>query len=270
MATSHAAPALTTGFALKNSQVIGNMKNGVEFDGVTATDVTIKSTDIAANTRDGVFIHDTNIGDAFASSFTDFVIEDSYLGEVRDTMGTLLFAGNQQNGFVALDTTLTGVAFLNSFFNRNGLDGIIFAGSTIIQGMVTPHAGTPITTGFKLEGSQVIGNTGNGVEFNRVTATDVSIKSTDIAANTLNGVAVFGGSNFHDFKIQDLHLGAVGMLAGNGQNGFNAQGSTFTGAAFLDSPSTGTVPARMAATASFSPTARSTPGPSPCTIRPRR
>ena len=74
---------------------------------MTATSVTFNNATIAENAADGV-IDDTNIGDAFASSFTDFVIEDFYLGEVRDTMGTLVFAGNQQNGFAALNTTLTG------------------------------------------------------------------------------------------------------------------------------------------------------------------
>ena len=200
--TPHAGTPITTGFKLEGSQVIGNTGNGVEFNSVTATDVSIKSTDIAANTGNGVAV--------LGGDFHDFKIQDSNLGEVRDTMGTLVFAGNGGSGFLALDTTLTGVAFLDSFFNRNGLDGIIFTGNLIVQGMVTPQGAPALTTGFKLDNSQVIGNTGNGVEFNRVTATDVSIKSTDIAANTLNGVAVFGGSNFHDFKIQDFASGRGG------------------------------------------------------------
>ena len=95
--------------------------------------------------------------------------------------------------------------------------------------MVTPHAGTPITTGFKLEGSQAIWNTGNGVEFNSVIASDVSIKSTDIAANIGNGLAVLGG-DFHDFKIQNSKLGEVRdtmgtlVFAGNGGSGVLGSG----------------------------------------------
>src|SRR5206468_4333051 len=92
---------LTTGFALKNSHVIGNSDDGIEFDGVTATDVTFKGDIIAANVDDGVFINDSDTSDGFVSSLTDFAIQNSHLGEVRDMMGTLIFAGNGANGFDA-------------------------------------------------------------------------------------------------------------------------------------------------------------------------
>ena len=129
----------TTGFALKNSQVVGNMStfingHGVEFNGVTATDVTIKNTDIAENTGNGVFIID--------SAFTDFAIQNSYLGEVLDGMGMQLFAGNGVDGSHGENSTFTGVAFLNSFFNLNGTvglggEGIRFFNSTINSGLVS-------------------------------------------------------------------------------------------------------------------------------------
>jgi hypothetical protein len=82
---------LTTGFTLKDSEVVGNTMNGVEFDAVTATDVTFDNATIAENTLDGVFVHDN-------SHVTDFRIQNSHLGELRDSDGNLAHAGNGGNG----------------------------------------------------------------------------------------------------------------------------------------------------------------------------
>ena len=100
---------LVTGFTLKNSQVVDNLNNGVNFDGVTATSVTFNNATIAENAADGVFIHDSNTMDAFASSFTDFAIQNSYLGAAPKSMGGT-FAGNGDDGFFGGNTTFTGVA----------------------------------------------------------------------------------------------------------------------------------------------------------------
>ena len=120
---------LTTGFTLKNSQAVGNSANGVQFDGITATDVTFKNATIAQNMLDGVFIEDRDLTDTIKSVFTDFVIQDSHIGEAPDGMGGTL-TGNGANGFLAANTTFTGVAFLDWFFNQNGFDGILVETST--------------------------------------------------------------------------------------------------------------------------------------------
>src|SRR5206468_7284558 len=99
---------LTTGFTLKGSQVVGI---GVAFSGVTAADITIKDTVIAANLFDGVQVVDSGV--------TDLAIQNSHLGEVRDDVGNLVFVGNGRWGFLSFASTLTGVAFLDSFFNGN-------------------------------------------------------------------------------------------------------------------------------------------------------
>ena len=114
---------------------------------MTATSVTFNNATIAENTADGVFIHDSNIMDAFASSFTDFAIQNSYLGAAPNPMGGT-FAGNGGDGFFGGNTTFTGVAFLDSFFNANGGDGIDFFNSTILSGVATSHAAPALTTGF--------------------------------------------------------------------------------------------------------------------------
>ena len=46
-----ASETFTTGFTLQNSQVVGNSDDGIELDGVTATDVTFKGDTIAENGR---------------------------------------------------------------------------------------------------------------------------------------------------------------------------------------------------------------------------
>ena len=78
---------LKTGLLIKGSRVIGNGDNGVEFDGVTAHDVTLKGDVIAENgtvTADGlgvgVFIRDTDLNDGSESRFSNFVIEELVSG----------------------------------------------------------------------------------------------------------------------------------------------------------------------------------------------
>src|SRR5206468_566587 len=181
--------------------------------------------------------------DAFASSFTDLAIQDSHLGAAPNPLG-VSFAGNGGDGFDAQSSTFTGVAFLDSFFNDNGIgknggSGIAFISSSINPGTVTLHdPSMMLLTGFKLQGSQAVGNATDGVLFGGVMATDVTIKSTDIAAN---GVGVFVvASNVSDFVIQDAHLGEVleamgnQIFAGNVGEGFMGASSTFTGVAFID------------------------------------
>ena len=111
-----------------------------------------------------------------------------------------VFDGNGMNGFFARDSILTGVAFLGSLFNGNGAsqaggDGIRFLRSTINQGTVTLE-GTglssivTLTTGFTLKDSEVVGNTMNGVEFDTVTATDVTFDNATIASNGGDGLLI--------------------------------------------------------------------------------
>ena len=232
--------------------------HGVEFNGVIATDVTIKNTDIAENTGNGVFIID--------SAFTDFAIQNSYLGEVLDGMGMQLFAGNGVDGFHGENSTFTGVAFLDSFFNLNGTvglggEGIRFFNSTINSGLVSLDPSMTLTTGFALKGSQVGANVSNGVFFDMVTAEDVTIKGVDIAANGANGVFV-GDSTFTDFAIQNSYLGEApnpmgGTFAGNGTDGFHAEDTTFSGLLFLNSTVTPTASRITAMAVSRSSAARS-------------
>jgi hypothetical protein len=243
--TTSSNATLTTGFTLKDSQVVGNAINGVEFDGVIATDVTFNKASIAGNGGNGVFIRDTNTGDGISSSFTDFVIENSHLGEVLDGSGEQIFAGNQDDGFRAEDTSFTGVAFVDSFFNANdtavyGGDGIRFVDSMITTGAVTFDDQSALVTGFTSEGSQVVENGGDGVGFSGVMAEDVTINDTDIAANALDGVLISDGSAFIDLIIQNSRLGEVvnsgsQVFAGNGANEFRAIDSAFEGVEFLGS-----------------------------------
>src|SRR5436853_7305742 len=116
--------------------------------------------------------------------------------------GSLL--GNGGAGFDGADSTFTGVAFLDSFFNGNGDDGILFDTSTIRAGTVTFDDGMPemVTTGFTLRNSPAAGKTGDG--------------------------AFFFDSNVTNFAIQSSHLGevldAMGNLlfVGNQASGFEA------------------------------------------------
>ena len=90
-----------------------------------------------------------------------------------------------------------------------GGDGIRFFNSTINSGLVSLHRFQHHVhhrlrfEEFASHRQHVHLINGHGVEFIRVTATDVTIKNTDIAENTCNGVVVIGGSSFHDFTIQD-------------------------------------------------------------------
>jgi hypothetical protein len=163
--------SLQTGLLIKNSRVIANGDDVIEFDGVTAQDVTFTGDIIAENgtvTADGlgvgVFIRDTDLNDGFESHFTNLVIEDSYLGQAPDGAGGS-FGGNAKSGFDANDSNFTGVAFVDSFFNGNGTsgdgDGIRFLGGSIDQGQVTFYQGgmtvPAVTTGFTLKDSQANG-----------------------------------------------------------------------------------------------------------------
>jgi hypothetical protein len=111
-----------------------------------------------------------------------------------------VFDGNGMNGFFARDSILTGVAFLGSVFNRNGMDpmggdGIRFLRSTVNQGTVTLEgiglsSIVTLTTGFTLKDAEVVGNTMNGVEFDTVTATDVTFDNATIASNGGDGLLI--------------------------------------------------------------------------------
>src|SRR5204863_397610 len=143
--------AFNTGFTLQDSQVVGNT-TGVDFDGVDATGVTFDNATIAENTLNGVLIHDSDTTDGFDSSFNDFVIQNSHLGQVLDAMGNQIFGGNGGSGFLAGNSTFTGVAFIGSFFNGNGTglaggNGIRFVNSTI-SGQVNPQGVALFNTGF--------------------------------------------------------------------------------------------------------------------------
>ena len=143
--------------------MVGNSHDGVEFDGVTATDVTFKGDIITANGDDGVFIDDSDTSDGFVSSLTDFAIQELLSGRGSEFDGGS-FAGNGGAGFDGADSTFTGVAFLNSFFNENGFDGILFDTSTIKSGTVTFDDGTPeCSPPASRSGSQTVGNSESGI-----------------------------------------------------------------------------------------------------------
>ena len=233
------------GFTLTNSQVVGNDVNGVDFDGVTATHVIFKGDTIAENRLDGVFVNDSNTTDGFASSFADFVIQDSHLGAGPNPNGGA-FTGNSESGFDGQNTIFTGVAFLDSFFNGNGTvfgnSGIRYFAGAIKSGLVTlDDPDSALTTGFTLQGSQLIGNAGDALGFGSIDVKDVTIKSTDIAGNGGNGISTTA-STITGLLIQDSHLGEVrdsttGQLAvvGNELSGFFEFASTFIGLSFLNS-----------------------------------
>ena len=216
---------ITTGFTLQDSQVIGNNVDGVDLVGVTATDVTFKGDTIAKNGDDGVFILDSDV--------SDFAIQNSYLGAAPN------LDGNGGAGFNGVDSTFTGVAFLNSFFNENGFDGILLDTSTIKSGTVTFNDGMPETllTGLTVRNSQAVGNSDNGILVFDSTAADVTLDGDTIAENIADGVFIFD-SDISDFAIQNSYLGEApngsGTFAGNGASRFEADGSTFTGVAFLE------------------------------------
>ena len=106
--------------------------------------MTIKDSAIAANGIHGVFLSNSDVN--------DLAIQNSHLGEVRDGMGNVVFAGNAQAGFFDAGSTFTGVAFVDSDFNANGGDaGIEFFESTIKSGVVSlDDASVTFTTGFTL------------------------------------------------------------------------------------------------------------------------
>ena len=170
------------------------------------------------------------------------MIQDLHIGEAPDGMGGIL-TGNGGNGFLAADSTFTGVAFLDSFLNQNGFDGILVETSTIKSGSVTFDDGMPevLKTGLLIKGSRVIGNGDNGVEFDGVTAHDVTLKGDVIAENgTVTadglGVGVFirdtdlndgSESRFSNFVIEDSDPGHApdgvgGSFGGNALSGFDA------------------------------------------------
>jgi len=260
------------GMLIDSSTIASNATDGIRIE-ADATDVILKGDIIADNDGDGVFI---------AGTVDDLVIQDSHLGAI-DVDGNPMstgdnFRGNGSNGIDIQFSQLTGVAFLNSTFNGNGTgasgvgDGIFIIASTINSGQVEPVGNMPFDTGFTLQDSQVVGNTSNGIDFDGVTATDVTFNKDIIAANKGAGVFIRDdnttdafASIFTDFVIQDSYLGAApngsNILLGNSVHGFEARHTTFNGVAFLDSFSTRTAPsARMPAPASCLTTARSNPG----------
>ena len=218
---------ITTGFTLQDLQVIGNSDDGIELDGVTATDVTFKGDTIAENDDDGVLITDSDV--------TDFAIQNSYLGAAPN------FDGNGGAGFNGVNSTFTGVAFLNSFFNENGFDGILLDTSTIKSGTVTFNDGMPETllTGLTVGIRQAVGNSDNGILVFDSTAADVTLDGDTIAENIGDGVFIFD-SDISDFAIQNSYLGArperVRHFRGRRPtSSIEADGSTFTGVTFLNS-----------------------------------
>jgi len=259
---------ITTGFTLRNLQSIGN-DNGIDFNGDTASDVTIKNAVIAENRSDGIVIVTT---DNVPSSFTDLVIQDSAIGAAPNPLGGV-FIGNGADGFHAEVTTFTGVAFLDSSFNGNGVrlngaDGIVFGTSTISTGPITLDGGTQIAgAGFTFENSQAVRNTGNGVQFNTVTASDISFRSDIIADNELDGILIQDKdpgegavSSITDLLIQDSYLGAApnplgGTFAANRATGLPPATRPLPEWASLIRSLTATAPARTAATGFCSSTA---------------
>jgi hypothetical protein len=212
---------LQTGFTLQDSQVVGNSDDGVEFDTVTATDVTFKGDTIAENGDDGVFITDSDV--------SDLVIQNSYLG------ATSTLKGNGGNGFDAFNATITGAAFLDSFFNENGFDGIDFDTTTITSGTVTFDNGTPqtLTTGFTLQNSQALGNDFQGVLLFDSDVADVTFKNAILADNRQDGLFIVG-TEVAVLTIDSSFLGAApngsgGKFLGNDITGFEIQDSSFTG-----------------------------------------
>jgi hypothetical protein len=225
------------GFALSNSQVVGNHADGVEFDAVDATNIAFKKVTLAGNAFDGLAILDTDTSDSFDSISINLVIQDSILGGFRDQMGIQHFAGNGQNGFFGGNTAFTGVAFLNSSFNANGSgqsrgNGIFFLDSTINSGMVTPD-GTivPLATGFTLKDSELVGNigfagdSGNGIEFNGLDAQTVTIEDTTIASNGHDGVLV-DPTTLAGFAVHNA------LVTGNAGNGVEITDSTVDDVSF--------------------------------------
>ena len=79
----------------------------------------------------------------------------------------ITFRGNRNNGLFAQFSQLTGVAFLNSTFNGNGVsgfgEGIFIVDSTIKSGQVKPVGIPAFNTGFTLQDSQAVGNFSSGV-----------------------------------------------------------------------------------------------------------
>jgi hypothetical protein len=86
------------------------------------------------------------------------------------------------------------VLFLNSFFNGNGEDGILFDTSTITSGIVTFDDGTPqtLTTGFTLQSSQTVGNRLDGVLLLDSDVADLTFKNAIIADNREDGLFIVG------------------------------------------------------------------------------
>ena len=64
-----------------------------------------------------------------------------------------------------------------------------------------------LTTGFSLQGSEAIGNSGNGVEFDGVDAQAVSIEGTTIASNSHDGILIdptaLAGFAVHNALVRD-------------------------------------------------------------------
>jgi hypothetical protein len=170
------------------------------------------------------------------------VIQNSHIGEVRDANGNLVFTRNTAYGIFAGESTFRRVAFLNSDFNNNGIDGIFFRNSRINSASNKSCRGEHHAP-LRLHVAELLGrgNAQNGINFDGTTATNVSFDNVTFGDNALDGVFVHNNSNFTSLLIQDSHLGEVldgdgnQILPGNGGAGFNASGSTFTGVAFLDS-----------------------------------
>jgi hypothetical protein len=187
----------------------------VQFNTVTASDISFRSDIIADDELDGILIQDKDPGEGAVSSITDLLIQDSYLGAAPNPLGGT-FAANRGNGFAARDTSFTGVGFVESFFNGNGTsqiggDGILFFHSRINAEPMAPPSTVPasLKPGFRLSGSQVIGNKAEGIEIDAVAATGLTIDKSIIAENALEGLFVYDTdlrdrivSNITDFVIQ--------------------------------------------------------------------
>jgi hypothetical protein len=207
------------GLRIDPTTIVGNALDGILIDTANLTDVTIADSTIAENGSNGVHIKNSTI--------TDLLIQDSSVGQDAN------FDGNSVHGFFGETSTFNGVAILDSFFNGNGTgqsggNGIFFLESTI-----NPET-TNLKTGFTLKNTQVVGNTSIGVEFDGVAATDVTFDNVTIAQNSGDGVFITE-SEVSDFAIQNSHLGSTAIFAGNGGDGFDAEDSILTGAAFIGS-----------------------------------
>src|SRR5690349_12330131 len=151
---------------------------------------------------------------------TDFRIENSHLGEIRDSNGNLVHAGNDGNGLHVTGGTIApqsgvagsfGLTIEDSDINLNGLNGILIEGGAMVRDLTVTMSSTR---------TSISGNSLNGIVILASTVTDADIDNTTIQDNGVDGIHAEGST------LSAILIGAETRIWTNKNDGLHVIGGT--------------------------------------------